>query len=209
MARLLLATRNRGKQEEMRDLLKDLRLTLVVPEGIEIELNVEERETNYAGNASLKALAYASATGMWALADDSGLEVDALHGAPGLHSARLAGPHRDDGDRRRLLLSMLQPHPRPWTARFRATVALASPQGEVELAEGVCRGEVTPDARGTGGFGYDPIFLVEGTDRTMAELTLDEKNRISHRARAVKAILPLLRLRIGLEDDPPPEAGDS
>ena len=104
-----------------------------------------------------------------------------------------------DEQRRQRLLTMLAPHPRPWTARFRSVVALASPEGRIDLAEGECRGEIIPEERGEMGFGYDPIFLLQATGRTMAELEMEGKNRLSHRANAIQAILPILRSRLGLE----------
>jgi XTP/dITP diphosphohydrolase len=118
-----------------------------------------------------------------------------LDGAPGVHSHRFAPqPGATDADRRRYLLTKLRELPRPWRARFRCVVALATPPGEVEFAEGACDGEIIPQERGEFGFGYDPVFLVEGTDLTMAELPMEQKNRLSHRARAVIAIrLALLR----------------
>jgi len=198
MPKLLIASLNPGKLREMRSLLDPLGLSLVDAAQLRLGLAVEETGVDYAANATLKAIAHAQASGLWTLADDSGLEVQALDGAPGPRSARLAGPNRSDADRRRLLLSHLQPHPRPWLAQFRCAVALASPQGSVDTAEGVCPGEVIPQERGRRGFGYDPIFLVEGTGRTMAELSLKEKNRLSHRARAIQAILPTLKERMGL-----------
>ena len=138
---------------------------------------------------------------MWALADDSGLEVDVLEGAPGPRSARLGAPHLSDADRRHLLLEMLHPHPRPWRARFRSVVALASPEGKIDLAEGTCSGEIIAEERGTGGFGYDPIFLVPGTDCTMAELSMVKKNQLSHRARAIEALMPILKIRLGFKGE--------
>ncbi|MEW6240318.1 MAG: non-canonical purine NTP pyrophosphatase, partial [Chloroflexota bacterium] len=138
------------------------------------------------------------ASGLVSLADDSGLEVDALNGAPGLHSARYSLMQRaSDTDRRAYLLHNLRGKPRPWTARFRATVAIATPRGDVELAEGICPGEIVPEERGTGGFGYDPIFLLQEMGLTMAELSMDEKNRLSHRARAVQAARPILIRLLG------------
>lgn len=200
MTTLLIASSNAGKLREMRALLAGLGLTLLDPEQLGINLDIAETGVDYAANASLKALTYAQTSGLFTLADDSGLEVDALAGAPGQHSARLAGPDRSDADRRSLLLKMLHPHPRPWPARFRCWVALANPEGKVDLAEGICPGEIIPQARGSGGFGYDPIFLVQDTDQTMAELSMQDKNRISHRAQAVKRLLPTLRLRLGLQE---------
>lgn len=197
MATLLIATRNPGKHREMETLLRDLSLHLVDLSALGIEIALEETGADYSANARLKAMTYAQASGLWTLADDTGLEVDALGGAPGLHSARLLGPGYTDAERRQALLCLLRPHPRPWTARFRCAVALASPEGRVELAEGTCLGEIIPEERGEHGFGYDPIFLVAGLRRTMAELPLAEKNQISHRARAVCALLPTLRQRLG------------
>lgn len=200
MHRLLLATHNLGKLREMKALLRESGLQLVDLAGLRIQHMAEESGPDYATNARLKAVTYAQLSGLWTLADDSGLEVNALGGAPGLHSARLLGPGHSDAERRLALLSLLQPHPRPWTARFRCVVALAPPEGEeVDLAEGVCPGEVIPEERGEHGFGYDPIFLVAGLGRTMAELSLAEKNLLSHRARAVQALLPSLRRRLRLD----------
>jgi XTP/dITP diphosphohydrolase len=199
MKKLLLASNNEGKLRELRALLEGLELDLLDPGSLMLKLEVEESGDDYASNASLKAAAFSSASSMWCLADDSGLEVDALGGAPGLHSARLVGPKGSDQSRRTYLLSLLVVHPRPWTARFRSVVALASPEGAIDLAEGECPGEVIPDERGDMGFGYDPIFLLQGMDRTMAELEMEEKNRHSHRAHAVQEILPILRKRLGLD----------
>jgi XTP/dITP diphosphohydrolase len=199
MAKLLIASGNPGKQRELRALLDIPGLVLLDPSSLGIDLQVNEKGTDYTSNAELKASAYARTSGMWALADDSGLEVDVLEGAPGPRSARLGAPDLSDADRRHLLLEMLQLHPRPWRARFRSAVALANPKGEIDVAEGICSGEIIAEERGTGGFGYDPIFLVDGTDRTMAELSMEEKNRVSHRARAIEALMPRLKVRLGLQ----------
>jgi XTP/dITP diphosphohydrolase len=201
MAKLLIASGNPDKKRELRALLNIPGLVLLDPTSLEIDLHVNEDGVDYASNAELKASAYARTSGMWAIADDSGLEVDVLEGAPGPRSARLGSSGLSDADRRHLLLEMLQFHPRPWRARFRSAVALANPGGETDLAEGACSGEVIAEERGSGGFGYDPIFLVDGTDRTMAELSFEEKNRLSHRARAIEALMPVLRIRLGLERD--------
>ena len=185
--RLLLATRNPGKTEELKSLLGDLpALELCTPEQIGLNLEVEESGQDYAENAALKAGAFAKASGLPALADDSGLEVEALNGAPGLYSARFSPlSQATDADRRAHLLAALAGKPRPWKARFRSTVAIALPSGEMRLAHGECEGEIIPEERGQGGFGYDRIFLLEGQGRTMAELSMKEKNRLSHRARAI------------------------
>jgi len=157
-------------------------------------LKVEEDGQTYAENAAKKARAYCAASGLPCLADDSGLEVDALNGAPGLYSARYAAkPGASDADRRAFLLENLRGKPRPWLARFRATVAMLAPGGELAFAEGRCEGEIIPTERGQGGFGYDPIFFLPELDKTMAELPAETKNRFSHRARAVEAALPVLQ----------------
>lgn len=191
--KLLLATGNAGKLREIVALLQDLPLELVTPAMLGISHDVPELGDTYAENAALKAQAYAQKSNLLTLADDSGLEVDALDGAPGLHSARFSPiPAASDADRRALLLHKLQDHPRPWTARFRCVVALAAPGDAIHFAEGICPGEIIPVERGQFGFGYDPIFLVGETGRTMAELPMDEKNQLSHRALAIQAIRPLL-----------------
>ncbi len=183
---------------------------LLTLEDAGVKLRVIEDGTTYAENAARKALQYCQVSGLLTLADDSGLEVDALDGAPGLHSARYSGkPGANDADRRQVLLHNLLGNPKPWTARFRCTVIVAVP-AECRLpnsfppaavvdgitlfqTEGVCEGEIIKNERGTNGFGYDPIFQMAGLTRTMAELTTEEKNNLSHRARAVKAMLPLLQ----------------
>lgn len=192
--KLLIATNNKGKVKEIQDLLKDTGIDFVTPADIGLALDVEEDGETYAENATRKAVAFAKASGLLSLADDSGLEVDALDGAPGLHSARYSPkPGAKDADRRALLLQNLKGSPRPWTAHFHATIAIAKPSGEVELAEGNCYGEIIPEERGTGGFGYDPVFFMEDLGKTMAELDMEQKNRLSHRARAVMNALPILR----------------
>jgi XTP/dITP diphosphohydrolase len=186
MKKLLLATNNPGKVDEMRAILANLDLQLLTPSEIGLDLQVSEDGTTYAENATLKAVAFAKASGLISLADDSGLEVDVLDGLPGLHSHRFAPwPEATDADRRNYLLEMLQGKERPWLAHFHATVALALPEGVVRLASGECRGEIIPDERGSNGFGYDPIFYIPALDKTMAELGMQEKNRLSHRANAL------------------------
>jgi XTP/dITP diphosphohydrolase len=192
--KLLLATNNPGKILELRDILSELDVDLLSPRMAGLMMEVQETGMTYGENAALKAKAFAEASGMFALADDSGLEVDHLGGEPGIHSARYAPqPGATDGDRRRLLLQRLSGLPRPWSAQFRCVVALADPSDSLYLSEGACRGEILPGERGQGGFGYDPIFLVEGSGSTMAELPPEVKNQISHRANAVRGLLPILR----------------
>jgi XTP/dITP diphosphohydrolase len=198
MNNLILASQNRGKQAEMEALLRELPLQLTWPQDLQQQLVVHETGEDYAANATLKAHAFATTFNHWALGDDTGLEVDALDGAPGLHSARLVGVGGNDADRRQRLLEMLADHQRPWKARFVCVVALASPDGEIYLQRGECLGEIIPDERGEAGFGYDSIFLVKGTDKTMAELTMEQKNQLSHRARAVTALLSLIQDKLGL-----------
>ena len=188
--RLLVATRNPGKLREVRARVHGLEVVSL--DDVPPVSEVEETEETLEGNARLKALAAARATGLWTVADDSGLFVDALGGAPGVHSARYAPG--SDADRVQALLRAMEwvPEGARWAA-FRCVLALASPGGEVRLVRGECRGTVLRLPRGAGGFGYDPVFLVPELGRTMAELTLEEKGRISHRARALDALEPLLR----------------
>jgi len=186
---LLIATNNPGKVREYRELLADLPVEITFPAQEGLLLTVEETGETFEANARLKALAYSRASGLPALADDSGLEVDALDGAPGVHSARYAGPEADDTDRYRKLLAALADVPAGQrSARFRCVVALARPDGTVQTAAGTCEGRIAFAPRGEHGFGYDPVFIVAGYGgRTMAELAPETKNRISHRARAVQA----------------------
>ncbi|MDQ2690789.1 MAG: RdgB/HAM1 family non-canonical purine NTP pyrophosphatase [Chloroflexota bacterium] len=194
---LLIATNNKGKIRELHELLKNTGIELVTPAQINLDLDVIEDGATYAENATRKAVAFAQASGLISLADDSGLEVDALDGAPGLYSARYGstdGVKLSDAERRLFLIRNLQNKPLPWTARFHATIAIAVPGGEIHLAEGYCEGEIIPEERGAGGFGYDPIFLLSELGKTMAELSIEEKNRLSHRARAVMNAKPVLVL---------------
>lgn len=193
---LLIATSNPGKLRELQALLVDLQdqIQLLLPADLNLSLEVVEDGDTYLENAVKKALAYGQASGLLTLADDSGLEVDALNGAPGLFSARYSDkPGATDADRRSHLLDNLHFHPRPWTARFRCLVALASPNGDLRHSEGICPGEIIPEERGNNGFGYDPIFLLSERGKTMAELSMAEKNTLSHRARAVHAAIPLIQ----------------
>jgi XTP/dITP diphosphohydrolase len=193
MKPLLLATNNQGKVKEMQALLALLPARLVLPADLGLKLEVAEDGQTYAENAALKARAFSQASGLAVLADDSGLEVDALDGLPGLHSHRLlADPNAGDADRRARLLELLSGKPIPWKAHFHCTVAIIIPTDKVYYTEGDCPGEIIPQERGSNGFGYDPIFLLKETGKTMAELTMEEKNHLSHRALAVQAAIPLL-----------------
>lgn len=198
MLKILVATANRGKLHEIQALLGGMPLKLLIPADLGLSLEVAETGDTYAANAALKATAFARLAGMLTLADDSGLEVDALGGLPGVRSARFSPlPGANDADRRRYLLEQLVGKPRPWTAHFHCTVALAEAGKETIYFEGDCPGEIIPVERGTNGFGYDPIFLLPELARSMAELSTDEKNQLSHRARAIKAALPTLRQLAG------------
>lgn len=193
MAKLLLASNNQGKLREFHALLSGLNVTLLTPSQLELDVTVEETGNSYAENAGIKALAYSQASGLHTLADDSGLEVDVLGGLPGIRSARFSPiPNATDADRRAYLLDRLIRFPRPWTAHFHCTLALTSPGGDINFSTGECHGEIIPDERGLGGFGYDPIFLLANLGRTMAELDIEEKNHLSHRSRAINASLPIL-----------------
>ena len=196
MAELMIATLNPGKQREFRELLAPLaaqtQARLLAPGERGPVLDVAETGHSYAENASLKAVALAQAAGVPALGDDSGVEVAALDGAPGLYSARFAGPGASDADRRQKLLHELRQAPAPRLARFVCAIAIALPDGRVRLFEGECRGEIALAESGEGGFGYDPLFYIPGQGATMAGLPLAVENTISHRARAVQAATPYL-----------------
>jgi len=204
--RLLIASQNPGKIKEIQAIFKAIKplagkrfsfledLELVTTNDLDIHIDVDETGQSYAENAALKVLAFYKASKLITLADDSGLEVSILDGAPGLHSARYAPqPGATDADRRAYLLQQLECLPRPWGARFHCTVAVADREGVLHYAEGNCPGEIIPEERGTHGFGYDPIFLLTELGRTMAEMSMAEKNQLSHRARALQASLPMLQ----------------
>lgn len=194
---LVIATENKHKGEEIASILQG---------EMEIEIEVRtladfpgvmlppETGSTYRENAVQKAVAAAKATGHWAMGDDSGLEVDALGGAPGLYSARFAGEGVSYADNRKKLLDSLGDRPDDQrNARFICTIAVASPEGTVEVVEGRCEGRITRSEAGAGGFGYDPIFFLPAHHKTFAELSPEEKNRVSHRGRAIRAAIPFLR----------------
>lgn len=199
MPSIVLATTNKGKIREFSALLAQhpafAAWTLTTPDalGIDIAL-VEETGATFAENAFLKAWAVARATSLPALADDSGLCVDALEGAPGLHSARWAGPDADDAERTALLLTRLASVPAAQrTARFVCALALVHPGGRTLTAEGSCEGVIGDKPHGEDGFGYDPIFLMPALGRTMAQLSPAEKNTLSHRAQAMMCLAASLQ----------------
>jgi len=190
---LVMATRNAGKVDEIRRLLDgmdlDVRSLADFPGVPEV---VEDGET-FRDNALKKALTVSAATGCLALADDSGLEVDALGGAPGVRSARFAGEAASDAENNAKLLELLAGLPEERrTARFRCVLVLADPSGRRVFAQGACEGRITVKPAGTGGFGYDPVFFVPALGRTMAELEPAEKNRISHRGEALRRLIEVL-----------------
>lgn len=192
--RVVIASGNAGKLREFAELLQGSDLDPVAPSDVGVALEVPESGTSYMENALIKARAYASATGLPALADDSGLEVEALCGAPGLYSARYGGPGLADDDRTARVLEHLGGVPEgDRTARYYCGLVLVMPDGRRWQAAGICDGVITPAPAGLGGFGYDPIFALPELGRTMAELSSAEKNRWSHRARAVHALLETLR----------------
>lgn len=184
---LLLGTHNPGKVREITGILADSGWSLSSLQGFPNVEAAEENGDTYSENAIAKARAYAAATYLWTLADDSGLEVAALGGAPGVLSARYAGDRASDTDRRQLLLSELaKASDKNRRARFVAAVAIANENGAIlNVAEGICEGTIILAPRGNGGFGYDPLFMPDGYDQTFAELSEEIKNRISHRARAL------------------------
>jgi XTP/dITP diphosphohydrolase len=187
--KLLLATNNPGKADEYRALLAGLDFSLVTLHESGITMVVAETGQTMEENARLKATIYAAESGMLALADDSGLEVDALGGEPGHRSARYAGEDASDADRVKYLLSRLAGVPsESRSARFRCVIAVSTPAGVTSISVGVCEGTIALEARGSHGFGYDPIFFLPGLGKTMAELTPEEKDRISHRAQAARGV---------------------
>ncbi len=207
---LVVATSNRGKLEELRALLAGLPVRVhAIEEACAKKPTVVEDGATFAENAIKKARAVARASMMLTLADDSGLEVDALSGAPGVRSARYAHERATDAENNAALLAAIALLPdavlaKPLTARFRCVLALIDPytnDGEPFVVEGKCEGTLTRTPRGSGGFGYDPLFVVEGLDRTMAELTEAEKNVLSHRARAYAALKPVIERVIAQREE--------
>lgn len=198
---LLIATHNPGKRRELSALLADLPVRLVDLLELGITEVVEEIHGRMEENARRKALTYCARSGLWTLADDSGLEIDALGGAPGVQSARFAGPEADDSVRIRKVLDLMVGIPWPQrTARFRCVIALTRPGEEPVLVEGRLEGYIALEPRGTYGFGYDPIFYIPELGKTMAELPMEEKNRISHRARAARKVREILMRWLAEED---------
>lgn len=184
--KLVLASKNKGKLKEMQAILEELGAEVVLQSELGIDVDVDETGTTFAENAFLKAEAVCKASGMAAIADDSGLCVDALQGAPGVYTARYGGEGLDDAGRYRLLLNNMKGLS-PRTCHFATAIACVFPDGTVLRAEGECHGTVAYAPMGTDGFGYDPIFFVPNLKKTFAQLTAEEKNAISHRGKALRA----------------------
>jgi XTP/dITP diphosphohydrolase len=190
---IVLATRNTGKLREFQILLQPLKSSVLSLMDVAMDRDIDESGTTFAENARLKALFYSGLTSFPVLADDSGLEVMALGGRPGIYSARYAGPDASDEDRNQKLLKELEGEENDRTARFFCALTMAQ-EGKILLeAEGKCRGVIAYAPRGTNGFGYDPIFLFPELDKTFAELNPEEKNRYSHRCRAVRNLLARIK----------------
>jgi XTP/dITP diphosphohydrolase len=194
MIDIVLASRNKKKIAELKTLLADLPVHVLSLEDFPEIPEIKESGVTFAENAEIKAKTVAQATGLIAVADDSGLEVDALGGQPGVYSNRFVGPNATDRDKYMRILELLKDVPdEKRTARFRAAVAVATPEGEVVVVEEACEGRIAREPRGEGGFGYDPIFFIPELGRTMAELSPEEKNQISHRGKAMKAAKEVIR----------------
>ena len=192
-AKLVFATRNPGKIRELRALLADKGWEILSMDAFPSMPPVEENGKTFVENALKKARSVAYFTGLTALADDSGLEVDALGGEPGVHSARFGGEGLRDEERNALLLKRLEGVPlKERKARFRCAMAFVTPQGAEYVVEGVCEGLIAQEPKGEGGFGYDPIFYLPSLGKTMAQLPAAEKNRISHRAKAMEKMIEIL-----------------
>jgi len=194
--KLLVATGNPNKACELADLLSGVPFEIVSLRDLGLPTEIDEPADTFEGNAVIKAEAYSQMSGMLTLADDSGLEIDALNGEPGVHSKRFAGEDATDGDRVQIVLQKLEGV--PWeqrTAQYRCVIAVAEPGVNTVTCESVCSGIIGHELRGSGGFGYDPVFYLPEYDQTVAELPLKEKNKISHRAKAAKQAIVLLKER--------------
>lgn len=195
MREIVIATKNAGKIKELRELLADFPLQLKTLEEFSNLSEAEETGASFAENAVLKAQSYALQTGFWCLADDSGLEVEALNSAPGVFSARYAGENATDEEKiTKLLRELDKTSDRRRLARFVCAVAISDEKGAVRiLTEGACRGRIAVSSNGANGFGYDPIFVPKGFEQTFGELSIEAKQKISHRARAMRKIIAFLR----------------
>ena len=191
---LLVASSNPGKIIEIKAILSSLDINIISSIDLGLDIHVNETGATYAENALLKALAYHQQTNLITLADDSGLEVDLLDGAPGIFSARFSPKEKaSDADRRQFLLEKLYGRPSPWKAYFHCAAILIDQAGSHFESSGQCDGVIIPEEHGSGGFGYDPIFYLPEHNATMAEIPAGLKNQISHRAKAIRAIVPTLK----------------
>lgn len=198
---LLIATRNQKKKKELQAILRGFDVQLLSLDDLPPLPEVEEDGATFEENAIKKALTVARQSNMLTLADDSGLVVDALQGAPGVFSARYAGPEaNDEKNNQKLLQALEQTEDKARTARFVCVIALASPQGEVKTVKGSCEGRIARTRSGAGGFGYDPLFIPDGFEQSFAELSSEIKNRISHRGIALNKIKPVLDEQLQMED---------
>lgn len=195
MKELVLATLNLGKFREMQDILGPYNMTLRSLRDVFAIEPPEEKGSSFRENAVAKASHYSAATSLPCIADDSGLSVDVLSGAPGIYSSRYAGEGASDDENIHRLLSVLSVYPRPWVARFICSAAFADGGKVVAIHDGVLEGEIIPERRGSSGFGYDPVFLLRERALTVAEIGLEEKNRISHRRKALEGLMRKLRVK--------------
>lgn len=202
MGKIILATKNKGKVKEFVQLLAGMPVEVLSLNDLAGIPEIEETGSTFEENAALKAKTVAKITGLITVADDSGLEVDALGGAPGVYSARYAGEKADDAANNAKLLEALGPLPlSERTARFRSCIAIATPQGECYFAQGVCEGLIGFEPQGKQGFGYDPLFLIPEKNCTMAQLSLEEKNQISHRGKAFRKARAILAEILSIKDN--------
>jgi len=191
---ILLATRNQNKKEELQQMLNDLDIRVLTLEDIDSLPEVEEDGQSFEENAVKKSVVIASSSGLVCLADDSGLVVDALDGQPGIYSARFAGDDADDQKNNKKLLKLMCDIPEERrTARFICAIAISDSKGNIEIVKGSCEGRIAFEPFGKDGFGYDPLFIPRGFSKTFAELNPEEKNRISHRGRALQQARPLIK----------------
>lgn len=196
--KILIASNNKNKLKEIREIL-DIstpgKFQLLIPNDLlDYEVDVEENADTLEGNALLKAKAFFDIVKLPVIADDTGLEIDALKGQPGVHSARFSGEYGNDSKNRAKVLNLLKDIPIPQrTARFRTVICFINRE-RIEFIEGICRGKIIHEEHGTNGFGYDSIFIPEGFNKTFAEMTADEKNKISHRGKAIRNLAELLCL---------------
>jgi XTP/dITP diphosphohydrolase len=204
MSRLLIATNNRGKLAELRHIFQGLPCEIVSPSDIGLDLDVPETGSTFEENATIKSIAFAEASGLLTLADDSGLEVEALDGKPGVLSARYAGDNATDADRVNFLLSQMTDIPKEKRqARFRSVIAITTPEDlHTELCSGECRGVITFEPKGENGFGYDPVFSLPQLEKTMAEISKEMKNSLSHRGQAARNAIPVLKNLLNIQKNP-------